>query len=134
MELCEKVRARREALGLSQEELAKRMGYKSRTSINKIETGRPVTQKIIVRLSKALDVPVAYLMGWEQEPEELADVVAKVLLDPNTLAFMEQYLSLSESDQYTARLLVATLKEKEKRTSESAGPEVTKTVSLLETE
>ena len=56
MDLANKVRIRREELGWSQEELAKRMGYSSRTSINKIENGRPCSQKIIVRLAEALDV------------------------------------------------------------------------------
>lgn len=67
MKLADKVRQRREELGLSQEELALRMGYSSRTSINKIENGRPCSQKIIVRLADALSVSVPYLMGWEDE-------------------------------------------------------------------
>ena len=67
MNLADKVRQRRMELGWSQEELSTRMGYKSRTSINKIENGRPVTQKIIYRLSEVLDVPIEYLMGWEEE-------------------------------------------------------------------
>ena len=67
MELGEKVKQRRIELGMSQEELAKKMGYSSRSSINKIEKGRPITQKIIVRLAKVLNVSVSYLMGWEDE-------------------------------------------------------------------
>lgn len=39
MEIYKRIRARREDLGISQEELAKRMGYRSRSSINKIENG-----------------------------------------------------------------------------------------------
>lgn len=39
MELYKRIRKRREELGMSQEELAKKMGYKSRSSINKIEMG-----------------------------------------------------------------------------------------------
>ena len=35
----DRIRARREELGLTQEELATRLGYKSKSSINKIETG-----------------------------------------------------------------------------------------------
>ena len=69
MSLGEKVKSRREEIGLSQEDLALKMGYKSRSSINKIEKGRPVSQKIICRLADALDVSVAYLMGWESEPD-----------------------------------------------------------------
>ena len=39
LEIYKRIRARREELGISQEELAKRMGYRSRSSINKIENG-----------------------------------------------------------------------------------------------
>lgn len=70
MSLGEKVKSRREEIGLSQEDLALKMGYKSRSSINKIEKGRPVSQKIICRLADALDVSIAYLMGWEEERKE----------------------------------------------------------------
>ena len=38
-DLCTRVRLRREQLGLSQEELARRMGYRSRSSITKLEKG-----------------------------------------------------------------------------------------------
>lgn len=37
MTIGQRVKLRREELGLSQEELAKRIGYKSKTSINKID-------------------------------------------------------------------------------------------------
>ena len=39
LEIFKRIRARREELGISQEELAKHMGYRSRSSINKIENG-----------------------------------------------------------------------------------------------
>ena len=70
MNLADRVKQRREDLGLSQEQLALRMGYSSRTSINKIENGRPCSQKIIARLSDALGVSIPYLMGWEEEKNE----------------------------------------------------------------
>ena len=38
-DLSTRVRLRREQLGLSQEELARRMGYRSRSSITKLEKG-----------------------------------------------------------------------------------------------
>ena len=70
MTLAEKVKKRREELEWSQEELARRMGYSSRTSINKIENGRPCSQKIIARLADALCVSIPYLMDWEIEEEK----------------------------------------------------------------
>ena len=68
MKFCDRVRARREELNLSQDELAKRMGYKSRSSINKIELGiNDVSQSKIVAFAKALDTTVGYLMGDNEE-------------------------------------------------------------------
>ena len=56
-------------LGLSQDELAKKMGYKSRSSINKIELGlTDIPQSKIVLFAKVLQTTPAYLMGWELEP------------------------------------------------------------------
>lgn len=71
MDLADRAEKRRLELGLSQEEVAKRMGYSSRTSINKIENGRPITQKIIVRLAEALETTPAYLMGWTDNKFEI---------------------------------------------------------------
>lgn len=70
MSLASRVKQQRERLGLSQEELGRRMGYSSRTSINKIENGRPCSQKIIARLADALDTTIPYLMGWDEEKEK----------------------------------------------------------------
>ena len=98
MELAMKVKKRREELGWSQEELAKRMGYSSRTSINKIENGRPCSQKIISRLADSLGVSVAYLMGWEEEEKNndtVADVVDRMLDDSEFLSLVD---SLSKLD------------------------------------
>ena len=71
MNLGEKVKKRRLELNLTQEELAKKMGYSSRVSINKIELGRPVSQKIIARLAETLDVSIPYLMGWDEKEKPL---------------------------------------------------------------
>lgn len=119
MELAKKVKMRREQMGLSQEELALRMGYKSRSSINKIETGRPVTQKIIARLADALGVSIPYLMGWDEKPaEELQDMgalAAQLVMDLDAMEMMRNYLRLGESDRHTVRVLVDTLAEKTKK-------------------
>lgn len=69
-ELADRVRKRRRELNMTQEELAKKMGYSSRASINNIENGRPVTQKIIVKLANALQVNPVYLIGWDDDNEE----------------------------------------------------------------
>ena len=119
MELAEKVKMRREQLGLSQEELALRMGYKSRSSINKIETGRPVTQKIIARLSDALGVSIPYLMGFDEKPpaelQDMGALAAQVVMDLDAMGMMRDYMRLGESDRHTVRVLVETLAAKTKK-------------------
>ena len=68
----ERVRDRREELNMSQEELAHKLGYKSRSSVNKIELGlNNLTQPKIVAVAKALQTTPAYIMGWEDEANEL---------------------------------------------------------------
>ena len=70
MNLGKKIKLRREELGFSQEELAKKLGYKSRSTINKIELGiNDITQHKIVAFAEALQTTPSYLMGWEEAPE-----------------------------------------------------------------
>ena len=69
MTLYDRIRTRREQLNMSQEELAKKLGYKSRSTIAKIESGEnDITQSKIVAFAKALGVKPGYLMGWEEVP------------------------------------------------------------------
>ena len=65
------IKKRREELGYTQEELAEKMGYKSKSTINKIEAGiNDITQSKIVAFAKVLKTTPAYLMGWEDEEKE----------------------------------------------------------------
>lgn len=60
------IKNRREELGITQEELAKRMGYKSKSTINKIEMGiNDITQSKILAFAEVLDTTPAHLMGWD---------------------------------------------------------------------
>ena len=62
-----RVQIRRKELDLTQEELAIRMGYKTKSSINKIEKGlADIPQGKIVQLAEALNTTPGYLMGWEE--------------------------------------------------------------------
>ena len=68
MELYKRIRKRREELGMSQEDLAKKMGYKSRSSINKIEMGEnDIPQSKIATFAKVLLVSEAWLMGYDDQ-------------------------------------------------------------------
>ena len=67
-----RIRTRREELGLSQDELAKRLGYKSRSSLNKIELDqRNLTQSKIKAIADALETTPSYIMGWDETTDNL---------------------------------------------------------------
>ena len=69
-DLYYRIRARREELGMSQDDLAKKMGYKSRSSINKIELGEnDIPQSKIEAFAKALETTTSWLMGWSEQKE-----------------------------------------------------------------
>ena len=65
-ELSTRVRLRREELGLSQEQLAQRMGYRSKSSITKLEKGvNDIPQSKVEEFAAALETTPAWLMGLE---------------------------------------------------------------------
>lgn len=65
----DRIKARRIELDMSQDELARLVGYKSRSSINKIESdGRLLPQRKIMEIANALNTTPAYIMGWEEVP------------------------------------------------------------------
>ena len=71
LKLGTRIRNRRELLKMSQEMLAQAVGYKSRTSIHKIECGQTdLPQSKIMEIAKALNTTPEYLMGWVPTPEK----------------------------------------------------------------
>lgn len=122
MDIGDRIKRRREELGMSQEELAKKVGYKSRSSVNKIEIdGRGLPQNKIVLFAKALGTTPAYLMGWEDINDEdvgnifandnLFEVIDNIpALSPQEKNHFHKYLQLLEinckkADNYVEQLL-----------------------------
>ena len=65
-ELSTRLHLRRKELGLSQEELAQRMGYRSKSSITKLEKGiNDLPQSKVEELAAALETTPAYLLGLD---------------------------------------------------------------------
>lgn len=72
-EFGNRVRDRRKELGLSQTELAVKIGYKDKSTVAKIESGdRDIPRSKIVEIAEALSVTPQFLLGWEDEPEKNA--------------------------------------------------------------
>lgn len=66
--LYQNIKNRRIEIGMSQEELAEKLGYKSRSTIAKIEAGiNDITQSKIIAFAKALNTTVGYLMGDDKK-------------------------------------------------------------------
>ena len=66
--VAENIKNRREELGLSQDDLAKRLGLKARASICDVERERrTLTTPKLIEFAEALECSPSYLMGWEEE-------------------------------------------------------------------
>ena len=109
MTIGERIKARREQIGMTQEDLAFALGYKSKSSINKIEVGRQeLTQKKILLTAQVLGTTVSYIMGWDDAQEELVsaggdieDVAAELGISTQAL------LSMADGNDPKAIELVA---------------------------
>lgn len=116
MGIGNKIKKRRTELGMSQEELAKKMGYSSRSTINKIELNiNDVSQSKIVKFAEILDTSIAFLMDWEEEmkkeneqyhspttPQQKANMQKRTLddikgfFDEDTYNLLVNYLDCSD--------------------------------------
>lgn len=87
----------RKQLGWSQEELAKRMGYKTKSSINKIELGKnDIPQSKIVQFADVLGTTPAFLMGWHDNEKQEKTSPDKVELTEGEKVWLELYHKLSK--------------------------------------
>ncbi len=73
MTIYDKIKFLRESLGLSQQELAEKVGFKTASAVNKIELGlRDINQTKILAFAKALGTTPGYLLSDEAEVDFLS--------------------------------------------------------------
>lgn len=113
MNIGEKIKQRRIELGWSQQKLADKMGYTSKSTITRIEKGyNDVAQKNIAKFADVLGVSIAYLMGWDDEDynmnitEESANKA-----DSNADSFIKNFTQLQAGQQSLMIELIEALKE-----------------------
>ena len=100
MTIGDRIRTRREELGMSQEELSQKLGYKSRSSVNKIENdGRNLPQKKIAAIAKVLETTPSYIIGWREDTDEI----------------IKKYKTLDDSDKEIIDDLIEKFHKKKKR-------------------
>ena len=109
MEIGEKIRAARIAKNLTQEEIGKLIGLQ-KSAIAKYENGRVVNIKrsTLQKLAKALDLRGSDLV-IESNPQEAAELSARVLLDDELMSAIEQYYTLSTEKQKMIRDLISSM-------------------------
>lgn len=120
------IRRRRIELGLSQEELAERCGFKSKSSINKMESGvQGLPQSKIIAVAKALETTPGYILGWEgveenQQQEYYTDeVTAQIAEDmatnPNLKMLYDVQRDMDPEDLQAMYSMAMALKRKAER-------------------
>lgn len=68
MILADRIRLRRKALGMTQDDLSRLLGYTDRSAIAKIESGKnDLNRSKMDAFAKALHTTTAYLNGWTDD-------------------------------------------------------------------
>lgn len=121
LDLYVNIRKRRKELGMSQDELAKKVGYTSRSTVARVENGEiDLPRSKIFAFAEALKTTPGELMGLDgtMEAEWIEDVcsqmhgdlIIKLTADPDLMALVEK---ANADDDFRNRLLqIAKLLEK----------------------
>lgn len=102
MEVGKRIKMRREELKMTQGELAKLVGYTSRSSVAKVEAdANGMVQSKLIAFANALKTTPAYLLGWEEAPEHtkedaVSDIFIRLRADSKFLEATEILYSLNE--------------------------------------
>lgn len=91
MDMTEKIKYHREKLGLTLEELGKRVGV-GKSTVRKWETGiiANMRRDKIEKVAIALNISPAYLMGWEDDPTSLPPYDNIHPIQPQRLPVLER--------------------------------------------
>lgn len=100
MKIGDRIKIRRKHLGMSADELGRRLG-KDRSTIYRYEKGdiENMPLDILEPIAVALDTTPQYLMGWEQEQKKndtLSDIVIRMQTDEKFRSAVEKLYSLDE--------------------------------------
>ena len=105
-DIGKRIKAKRIELGMTQEDLANRLGYKSKTTIAKIENGtNDITQSRVVDFANVLNTTPAYLMGWNNEANANFD---QKYLDRDVFIIQREKNKMSSKEQTKLMDLIRT--------------------------
>lgn len=93
MTIGDRIKNRRIELGLTQQELAERIGYKGKTAISKIESGeRALRQTKIKPVADALETTTEYIMGWEES--ETIEKLERLAIEKHDTDMLLKYFGM----------------------------------------
>lgn len=113
--LGKKIAEKRKELGWRQEDLANKLGYKSKSTINKIELGiNDIPQAKVAMFAKALGTTPAYLMGWEDEQKKndiQTDIVLRMRSDEKFMEAVNYLYNLDDEKLESVKQLLITFQK-----------------------
>ena len=97
MSIGERIRNKRIEMHLTQEDLAVKVGYTSKSTINKIELGiNDIPLSKVREFARALSTTESYLMGWDDEASSSPADPAPVV-DPDEERLLASYRELNST-------------------------------------
>lgn len=121
MNIGEKIRARREALGMTQDELAHLMGYQYRSSVNKLENSKEVSLKRVRKAADALGCSPSSLLNLEQSSPALSvnrkaeKIGLEIMANDDLMRLYTAGRSADTKDIAMAYTVLMALKRKDKK-------------------
>jgi transcriptional regulator with XRE-family HTH domain len=109
MEVGERIKQRREELKMTQDELAQKVGYTSRSSVAKVEANaNGMVQSKLVAFANALQTTPAYLLGWDDENAEkkndaITDIILRLRTDNDYLEVVQSIGELSSEQLFAVK-------------------------------
>lgn len=123
MTIGQKIRKRRQEMGLSLRELSDRMGYNNHSTVQRIEHDKvDLPQSKVVKFAEVLGVSVAYLMGWDEEvkeeikkePVKMAQLHIEMIEDVDLSDFFQDFRLLDARERKIVKDLAHSLAETKK--------------------
>ena len=118
MHIGERIKARRQALKMSQRQLAEKMGYKNHSVIARIEAGEvDIPQSRLGLFAEVLGVSHAYLLGLISEEasvknDRLAELIVKMRKDPEFFEAVSKMAELPADEFNNIQFLLSALGKK----------------------
>lgn len=104
-EIGARIKALRKQNGLSQQELADKLHYKSRSTINKIELGiNEIHPTKIYAFARALNTNPEYLMGTNKDPVLYNNKIDVMFEDGSFMKFTFNEIKIKKAVDYLIKL------------------------------